>query len=102
MPAPFFVFLWGKARFSLPCRRALGVTPYKSRYFRTLRSCFCFLRYSRIKMIYTIISSRITPMMMRNQGLVSTEPLWLIKDSISLRDTLYAATSGTVAMTSPA
>ena len=27
-------------------------------------------------------------MMMRNQGLVSTEPLWLIKDSISLRDTL--------------
>ena len=32
----------------------------------------------------------------------STEPLWLIKDSISLRDTLSAATSGTVAMTSPA
>ena len=26
LPAPFFVFLWGKARFSLPCRRALGVT----------------------------------------------------------------------------
>ena len=41
-------------------------------------------------------------MMSRNQGEVSTEVPWLIKESISLRETDSAATSGTVAITSPA
>ena len=40
-----------KGKGLLPHGSSPSFSGYRSRYLRTRRSCFCFLRYNRIKMI---------------------------------------------------